>query len=202
MPLRPPRVKKPHYVPSSYLTRFAIGARLQVFDKIQKRQFPANVRDCSSERAFYDDAELDAIAGQSQSLEGFFHGFEEAGAKVIDETLESIRMGSFSALAEPARIDLALYIGIQQLRTKRARADAGDLREALTKQQFIAYLRRTQPDFPIEESWLEMKADDRARFAMQLYLVTNEEVRVSMSAVFRNRHWCFLQNRTPHSFYT
>jgi hypothetical protein len=198
----PPRVKNQHYVPRSYLARFSIRGQLQVFDKIEKRQFPANVKNCSSERGFYDNAELDAIAGHSQSLERFFHCFESSGSKVIGEVLKSIRMGSFSALLGLARIDLALYIAIQHLRTKRARADAGDVMQADTKQQFIGHLRRTQPNFPIEESYLEIKADDRARFGAQLHLVANEEVRVSMSAVFLNRYWWFLRNRSSHSFYT
>jgi hypothetical protein len=166
------------------------------------RQFSQNIRDTCSERAFYDDAQLDSLSGKSQSLEKFFHGFEDAGAKVIRETLDSIRADSFSVLSECARVDLGIFLGIQQLRTKRARADAGALMEAICKQQFLAYIRRTQPELLVDESWLEMEADERARFGAQFHLVTDEEARVSMSAVFLNRHWWFLRNRAPKGFYT
>lgn len=196
------RVKKEHYNPQLHLRQWAPDGSLHVFDKTSGRQFPQHIRNICSERAFYDDAELETLIGEPQSFEKFFRGFEQAGAKVIRETLDSIRVGSFSALSEPAGVDLAIFLGIQQLRTKRARADAGDLMEAISKKQFLAYIQRTQPELSIEESWLEMKADERARFGAQLHLVTDEEARVSMSAVFLNRHWWFLRNQTPRGFYT
>jgi hypothetical protein len=105
-------------------------------------------------------------------------------------------------LAQSARVDLAVFVGIQQLRTKRARAEAGDLMEAISKQQFLAYLRSTQPELAIDESALEMSADRRARFAAQLHLVTNEETRVSMAGIFLHRYWLFLRNRQAASLYT
>jgi hypothetical protein len=147
-----PRVKNEHYVPKLYLRAWASGEILQVFDKTLGRRFPRNIRDVGSERAFYDDVDLDVLVGEAQSLEKFFHAFEEAGAKVIRQTLDSIRVGNFSVLSESARVDLAIFLGIQQLRTKRARADAGDIMEAISKQQLLAYIRRTRPDLPIEES--------------------------------------------------
>jgi hypothetical protein len=184
------------------LRAWATGESLQVFDKDLGRQFPQSIRETCSERAFYDDDELDALVGQPQCLEKFFHSFEDYGAKVIRETLDSIRGGGFSVLPESARVDLAIFLGIQQLRTKKARTRAGDLMEAVSKEQFLAYIRVTHSDLPIEQSWLEMEADDRARFAAQFHLVRDEEARVSMSTVFFNRHWLFLQNRTPQRFYT
>jgi Protein of unknown function (DUF4238) len=177
MAKRPARVKKEHYVPQLYLREWARRGGLQVFDKTSGQQFPQHTRNICSERAFYDDAELETLIGDPQPLEKFFHGFEIAGATVLRQTLNSIRAGNFAVLSESARVDLAIFLGIQQLRTKRARADAGDLMEAITKEQFLAYIRLTQPDVPIEESWLEIQANERARFAAQLHLVTDEEAR-------------------------
>jgi hypothetical protein len=202
MSTSPPRVKREHYVPKFYLREWATGESLQVFDKALGRQFPQNIKNICSARAFYDDGELDTLVGEPQSFESFFRSFEESGAKVIRELLDSIRAGSFSVVSTPARVDLAIFIAIQQLRTKKARGVTGDLMEAVAKKQFLAHMRLTQPDLPIEQSWLEMEADERARFAAQLHLVRDEETRVSMSTVFFNRHWWFLQNRTAQPFYT
>ncbi len=197
-----PRVKKEHYVPQLHLREWATDECVHVFDKTSCKQFPANIGRIGCEEAFYDDAELDELVGVPQSLEKFFRGFEDAGAAVIRDTLGSIRTGNLSVLPESARIDLAIFLGVQQLRTKRARAEAGDLMEAISKQQFIAYLRRTQPDFPIEESWLEMEANERARFAVQLHLVRDEETRVGMAGVFFHRHWLLMQNRQATGMHT
>ena len=196
------RVKKEHYVTQFYLREWATGECVHVFDKTSSRQFPGNIGRIGCEQAFYDDAELDELAGDPQSLEKFFHGFESAGATVIRDTLSSIRADNLTVLPESARIDLAIFLGIQQLRTKRARAAAGDLMEAISKQQFLAYLRRTQPDLPIEESSLEMEANERARFAAQFHLVTDEEARVGMAGVFFHRHWLLLRNRQATGLYT
>jgi hypothetical protein len=145
----PPRVKKEHYVPQLYLQEWATGETLHVFDKTSGRQFSQNIRDTCSERGFYDDAQLDALCGKSQSLEKFFHGFENAGAKVIRETLDSIRAGSFSVLPECALVDLGIFPGIQQLRTKRVRAHVGALMEAISSSSSPTF------DAPSRSFWLK-----------------------------------------------
>jgi len=63
------------------LREWATGEILQMFDKTLGRQFPQNIRDICSERAFYDDPQLDALSGEFQLLENFFHGFEGAGRR-------------------------------------------------------------------------------------------------------------------------
>ena len=63
----PNRVKKPHYVPKLYLQEWATtSGKLHTFDKTLGRQLPQNIRDICSERAFYDNAELDVILGERQ----------------------------------------------------------------------------------------------------------------------------------------
>lgn len=175
-----PRVKKPHYVQQSYLAGFSNDGHIHVFDKSLRRQFTSHIRDICSERSFYDLEGMEELTGKEQQLESFFHGFEDAGVKVIRDNIGSIRDGAFTTLPQSERIDLALFLAVQHLRTKRTREIAGSLLESISKDAFLDHMRRTQPDFPIED-WLSVDADERARFAAHFYLVTNEDVRVAVS---------------------
>ena len=112
-----PRVKKPHYVPQSYLMEFSNDGRLHVFDKSLRREFASHVRDICSERSFYDLEGMEELTGTEQQLESFFQGFEDAGVKVIRDTVGSIRDGAFTTLPQLDRIDLALFLAVQHLRT-------------------------------------------------------------------------------------
>ena len=196
-----PRVKKPHYVQQSYLAGFSNDGHIHVFDKSLRRQFTSHIRDICSERSFYDLEGMEELTGKEQQLESFFHGFEDAGVKVIRDNIGSIRDGAFTTLPQSERIDLALFLAVQHLRTKRTREIAGSLLESISKDAFLDHMRRTQPDFPIED-WLSVDADERARFAAHFYLVTNEDVRVAVSGLLHNRCWVFLHNDTGGSFYT
>jgi Protein of unknown function (DUF4238) len=196
-------VDNQHYNPRLHLKHWTGKADIvHVFDKILKKHFPQNIRRICSEVAFYDDREVDTIIGLPQAFDQFFTDFERAGATVLDETVASIRAGTFMVLSESARAELAIYLGVQELRTKRARIATGDLMAAISKQQFIAHIRRTQPDLAIEDSWVDIDVDERAKLAAQLHLVTNEEIRASMSAIFLERNWLLLRNATAEKFYT
>jgi hypothetical protein len=196
------RVKKPHYVPQSYLRQFANDEHLYVFDKTQRRRFGAHIEDVCSERAFYEFEGLEDAIGPDQGLEDLFQGFEDAGARAIRDTVGSIREGAFTELPQSQRLDLALFLAIQHLRTKRMREVTGQLMEAISKQGFIAHIRRTQPDFPIEDSWLTISADERARAAAQFWLVSDEDVRVVVAGMLNHRVWLFVHNETGDPFYT
>jgi hypothetical protein len=196
------RVKKQHYVQQSYLQEFATSGRLHVFDKSLRSQFPANVRDICSERSFYEFEGLKELTGSDQRLEHFFHSFEDMGIAVIRETVDAIRSGTFAGLRKPSRIDLALFLAAQHLRTKRTRELLGGLMESVSKEAFLAHMRETQPDFPLEEALFSVDADECARFAAHFYLVTNEDVRLTVSRMLSNRIWILLHNDSGGSFYT
>jgi hypothetical protein len=199
---RKPRVKKSHYVPQAYLRQFANDGRLYVYDKTQRRYFGSHVKDICSERDFYECDGLADIAGPDQHMEDLFQGFEDAGAKVIRDTVDGIRDGTFVELPKVQRLDLALFLAMQYLRTKRTRQVAGQLMEEISKDSFIAYVRRTQPDFPIENSWLTITADERARTAAQFWLVSDEDVRVVVAGMLNQRVWLLVHNETGNAFYT
>src|ERR1039458_1156297 len=178
MSKRKPRVKKSHYVPQAYLRQFANDERLYVCDKAQRRYYGSHIKDVCSERDFYECEGLEDVTGPDYRVEDLFHGFEDAGARVIRDTVEAIRQGAFTELPKSQRLDLALFLAMQHLRTKRMREVAGQLMESISKESFLAHIRRTQPDLPMEDSWISISADERARTAAQFWLVADEDVRV------------------------
>jgi hypothetical protein len=192
-----------HYNPRLHLKRWGSSTGVvHVFDKVVRKQFSRHINDVCSAFEFYDDSEVDRIIAQPQAFDQFFTDFEKAGARVLEETVQSICAGTFAVLSESARAELAIYLGVQELRTKRARIAAGDLMADSIRRQFLAHIRHTQPDLPIEESWIDIDVDERAKLAAQLHLVTNEEIRTSMSTVFLERNWLFLHDATAEKFYT
>jgi len=56
-----PKVKKQHYVPKFYLSRWTVednSEQVYVFNKDKSRQYKANIKDISSAKYFYDYPEL------------------------------------------------------------------------------------------------------------------------------------------------
>ena len=202
MSKRKPRVKKSHYVPQAYLRQFANDERLYVFDKAQRRYYGSHIKDVCSERDFYECEGLEDVTGPDYRVEDLFHGFEDAGARVIRDTVEAIRQGAFTELPKSQRLDLALFLAMQHLRTKRMREVAGQLMESISKESFLAHIRRTQPDLPMEDSWISISADERARTAAQFWLVSDEDVRVVVAGMLSHRVWLLVHNETGNPFYT
>ncbi len=196
-----PRVKKSHYVPQLYLRQFATDERLYVFDKSQRRQYGAHIEDICAERYFYEFEGLEDITAPDY-VEDLFHGFEDAGARAIRDTVDSIREGTFTELPKGHRLDLALFLAMLHLRTKRMREVAGQLMETISKDRFLAHIRRTQPDFPVEDSWLTIRADERARTAAQVWLVSDDDVRVILAGMLSHRFWLFVHSEIGNAFYT
>lgn len=119
------RVKNQHYVPQSYLGRFAAeSGDMFVFDKATKTVFLTGARNIASENGFYDlppDASADA-----QAVEKAFSKLEGDTKGAIDDLIEEIeKTGSFDAHRADRREILAIFIALQDTRTLAFRQSLG-----------------------------------------------------------------------------
>jgi hypothetical protein len=97
---------------------------------------------------------------------------------------------------------LALYLAIQHLRTKRMPEEAARLLESITERNFVDYVKRTQPELPIEDVLGGMTLHERGKFATHLYLMTSEEMRVAVSSTLLRRAWVLFHNQMASPLYT
>ncbi|MEQ6856000.1 DUF4238 domain-containing protein [Lysinibacillus capsici] len=125
-------VKNQHYVPQSYLKYFADSKeKIFVFDKVNEKIFPSNVRNIASERFFYDFPEslvdsLNESLPNKQVVEKFFSKHIEGE---FSKLLNNIRarytlssdIYSIIAITKEEKSKLSILLTYQLLRTKEFR---------------------------------------------------------------------------------
>ena len=114
-------VANQHYVPQSYLRRFATGGgQVYVFDKSQAKQFKSNIKNVASERYFYDlpadEADKDA---DLQRLEKIFQKVEDRFIIAVDEAFALVAEGR--NMMPEHKTALFHFLHVQQMRTRRSR---------------------------------------------------------------------------------
>jgi len=107
-----------HYVPQFLLRNFASGRgnRIFVFDKTNRKTFPASIQKVAAARGFYD-CEVDGIA---QSIDPLITKMERAASNIIRKIVGG---RSLSDLGDTQRAMIALFTSVQKLRTEARRAE-------------------------------------------------------------------------------
>jgi hypothetical protein len=197
------RAKKQHYVPRLYLESFARGERVCVFDKVTGKVFWSSLRDVACQRYFYDLPDLDRAAGVAQALEKFFHPFEEAAAVVLKRLRASLHGGDFVAITRDQRIDLSIFLALQMLRTPESREHSVQLRLALHREAFLAWLQDREPELAAtarESFALEMTEDEQIR--TQVRTLLDHEQRDRIAEIIYQHYWVILENPFSSPFIT
>ncbi|TBR20781.1 MAG: DUF4238 domain-containing protein, partial [Candidatus Nitrosotenuis sp.] len=103
-----------HYVPQFLLRKFIPPGKniLYVFDKPNGNSFPANPRNISAEKEFY---EYD-FNGEIYSMDKHLTLLESSASPIINKIIEN---ESLSPLNDADRRTLSIFIAVQSLRTKR-----------------------------------------------------------------------------------
>jgi hypothetical protein len=127
------RVKNQHYVPQFYLKWFCSdGHTLFVFDKPSKKVFRTGSTVVASEQRFYD-----LPLGHStdfQAVEKAFSTFEDQTASAICALLGEVEQKQcFEAWNPDCRTTLALYLVLQDCRTRQFRSSISNLFQQLGK---------------------------------------------------------------------
>ncbi len=197
-----PRIKKQHYVPQSYLSRFADEGSLYVFDKALNKVFPSNIRDIANDKYFYDVPEIDAQVGEDQAIEKFFRPFETAAAIAISNILNSLEKNRFCRIHPEQRIDISIYLALQSLRTIESRETMLQISETLYKESFLAYLDAKRPDIKLSRHEFDVCIDKNKHSAHHALTILDGDLRDELATIIHDHYWVILKNETSQFFYT
>ena len=196
------KAKKQHYVPQSYLSRFARDKRLFAFDKNSRSSYPTNVGDIASERFFYDLPELDQLAGEAQSLEKFFHTFEQAGSEAIGRIIAAADNHDDAPIKEEDQIDLAIYLAVQFLRTKETRTLCIQTNELINKELFLRDLEETHPELAKYRDAISLETTREGKLALHAQVLFDKDLRDEISEALYLRSWILLKCGEREVLYT
>lgn len=117
-----------HYVAQAFLRPFSRpeidSEQVWVYDKLERKSFPSNIRNVAAERYFYNFES----GGQAQSLEPAFTELESRWAPILAEIRAT---DSIAWLSEAERIDIAGLIVIQRIRTSHMRKHIASINQQI-----------------------------------------------------------------------
>lgn len=196
------KVIKQHFVQRKYLELYSGSEKIHVFDKSTRKAFPSNVRDVANERYFYDVPELDAITGESQFLEKYFHPFETAAPEVMINLMTALDDGSFKELAKEDRDQLATYFSLQYMRTKESRVASTEVVEKILTEMAFAVGREMLEELGLKKEAIVAKVDEDKIPALHAIHILNEELRDELTEILKNHIWLIVVNHTATPLYT
>ncbi len=104
-----------HYVPQCLLRQFASNKeQICVFDKAEEKEFVTSIRNVAAEHGFNDFQDEVGL----ESAEGFFTGLESNFASLLRRIIEA---ESIKFLNAEERVQISIFIAVQQLRVKSSR---------------------------------------------------------------------------------
>jgi Protein of unknown function (DUF4238) len=208
-------VKNQHYVPQSYLKRFADHRdRLSVFDKFTRKSFQTHVKNIASETHFYDfhqdiqkdfqnqvasrgerdiDAETVAKAGDPQLVEHELAAIEADFCAFLDDVLRMIDQQN--RIAHEQKRTMAYFMAIQLLRTPEFRRTLIELEEAT----FTWALQKTQAE---DEDELYIEFNEKYASLEHAQMLFSPNIQNAIVQALSNHIWVVGINETSSPFYT
>jgi len=189
-----------HYVPQSYLKRFASAKeQVHVFDKSKQSQFVTGVRNIASERYFYDLPvdEVDANA-ELQLFEKMFQKVEERFVTAVDEVASLVEAGK-NMEAEQKQA-LAYFLHVQQTRTRKRRNQQKEFAEKILTNLVETQLKLK--NFDLEGFDVSVEMDEAAALGYQANMIFDPEEASYFVHTLLN-HICFIgTNETQYPLWT
>lgn len=212
--------KKQHFVPRSYLERWAIQGKYQVYvyNKQQKKSYPASINDIASERYFYDidftgvlsedDLKKFGLSecdpkhiDDEQFIENFFANQIEDDFKIrLSQVIDRInKMNPWEIkncyfLSEVDKFHLSFHLAMQYIRVKSVRnamMDSDDcLRQALRD---MGASQEMVDRYTVQESQLP--------YIHGKMIMDGKEIE-NLAQSFFSLTWLVHVNRTAQPFYT
>ena len=212
--------KKQHFVPRSYLERWAIPGKYQVYvyNKQQKKSYPASIYDVASERYFYDidftgiftEEDLRKFgfsqcdpkhADDEQYIENLFadeveDDFKNRFGRIINRVYKmspwEIKHCYF--LSEVDKFHLSFHLALQYIRVKSIRNNIVDSNDCLMQVlEDMGASEKTIDRYTVPKSQLPY---------IHGKLILNGEEINNLSQSFFSLTWILQVNRTSHPFYT
>ena len=189
-----------HYVPQSYLRRFASAKdQVHVFDKSKKNQFVTGIRNVASERYFYDlpADEVDKDA-DLQVFEKMFQKVEEHFIIAVDKLITLVEEGKNMEIEQKQA--LAYFLHVQQARTRKSRNQQTELLEKMLTNLGEKELKLKS--FDPEELGFSVEMDEKAVAGLQAGMIFDyKEALYFVNALLD--HICFIGiNETKYSLWT
>lgn len=212
--------KKQHFVPRSYLERWSVPGKYQVYvyNKQQKKSYPASIYDVASERYFYDidftgiltedDFKKFGLpicdpkqADDEQYIENYLANEVEVDFKyrlgqIIDRVYKmtpwEIKQCYF--LSESDKFHLSFHLALQYIRVKAIRNNIVDSNDCLMQAlEDMGVSHETINRYTVPTSQLP--------FVHGKLILNNEEIE-KLSQGFFSLTWILQVNRTSRPFYT
>lgn len=212
--------KKQHFVPRSYLERWAIPGKYQVYvyNKQQKKLYTASINDIASERYFYDIdftgvlskddlrklgfSECDPKhADEEQCIENFFANeveddFKIRLSRIVDRVhkMNPWEIKNCYFLSEEDKFNLSFHLALQYIRVKSVRNAIADADDCL-RQAFV--------DMGVPQEFVDRYTVPESQLPyIHGQMILNKEEIANLSQSFFSLTWILQVNKTSHPFFT
>lgn len=188
--------KNQHYVPRLYLRNFCKRKeQIAVFIKSIGNSFFTNIINVANENYFYDDEEIDKSNQKKQFLEKYFHPLEDRMKNLLKNLLTQLDSGQFSNFTDDERIDIAMFIVYQYMRTKEQREIFGQLNQKLI--QIYA------------DEFIKSEGGDPAKYKVEVdgkyfhtRILLDDKLMDKITLSLYKKLWIILENNTELPFIT
>jgi hypothetical protein len=155
------QVKRQHYVPRSYLTRFTSnGDSLCVFDKIRQKTFRTNITNVACEKYFYDIPEDSAIQVRidPQAVEKLLAAIEGGFSFAVESLLKAVSKKKRRVIKRNQKQAMAYFLTIQLLRTRDHRNLITESLEKMGEALLLKTSDYSPDDFRVvaDEEWVTL----------------------------------------------
>jgi hypothetical protein len=206
------KVINQHTVSQSYLRFFANkDEQTYVFDKLQKKTFPTNIRNVASGRYFYDFPEglppdENGEELPNQIVEKFFSEIEGEYPKKINKIISTYNLAnpdkvySMPIYTDKDKAEMAMLMTFQILRTKEFRAGLVEGHEKFTKSLLDRFIQEDDPGF--DPGSYKLQVNNEFHSVLQAQHLANPEFIEKMALTLMNHIWMVYVNLTDFPFYT
>jgi hypothetical protein len=195
--------KTEHYVPKSYLKRFARdGKSIFTFDKFAQRVFRTSIENVACENYFYDFPKEEAArAGiDPQIVEKELSKIEGGFSNTVDAILKSAEASQGRMIQDDQKLAMAYFITAQQLRTRETRNLFTEMRQRFGE-ALLSKMPDVSPDeYQIDEYQIEVN-ETEVSLSQSGFLFHPEILNLHLS-ILCDHIWFVGINDTEHPFYT
>jgi len=197
------KVKKQHYVPQFYLRNFSKnGKRIEVFDKEQRKSYPANIKDVACGNYFHD-IDNEHFKDETQEMEKFLSRLEGNYKNSLDSVLKKLKDAKIEYLntkslsydfniTQEEKRGIAEFFVLQWIRTDKKRKEFTQITETL-RQAIKEHCEDANIDFNQVDTKYDVKMS-------QLDMIFSSIE--PLSSYLMEQKWLFGMNMSAIPFYT
>lgn len=188
--------KKQHYVPKFYLRNFSNNEKINVLDKRDVSRHGASINDVAQEKYFYAVPTEDGSTVETlTAIENYLEGIDDKSGKAISNllrNLEASRIISLDGLpkyvlSEDEKVDLAIFMIFQNLRTREFREQLAQMDYQLSRSILDLVIQSEGEAEQVGQYDVDLTPEREAH--NQIEMLTNREFLAQLLAHALNKHW-------------